>query len=95
MKHKKAVEVLSALAQESRLSIYLLLLEIGETGLPAGDIAKKLDISDTTLSFHLAQLKSAKLIRSHKQGRFVIYAANMRRAKKLSKLITGKEKKEL
>ena len=96
MKPNKAVEALSALAQESRLAIFMLLLEIGDDGMSAGDIAQRLEIPDTTLSFHLSQLKSANLVGSRKEGRFVIYSANKKKVKKLAKYITGKNaEKEL
>jgi len=96
MKPNKAVDALSALAQESRLAVFTLLLEIGDDGMSAGDIAKRLEIPDTTLSFHLSQLKSSNLVESRKEGRFVIYSANKKKVKKLAKYITGKgEEKEL
>jgi DNA-binding transcriptional ArsR family regulator len=91
MKTKKALNALSALAQESRLAVFLLLLD-NEDGLPAGDIARDLDIPLTTMSFHLSQLKNAGLIKAKKEGRFIIYSANKKRAKKLAAYITGKDK---
>lgn len=90
MKIKKILMALSALAQESRLAVYRLLLS-EENGLPAGTIAERLDIPATTMSFHLSQLKSAGLVDSSKDGRSVIYVANRKRAKKLAKYITGKD----
>lgn len=90
MKSKKALAALAALAQESRLSIFLLLLD-QENGMAAGDIARELDIPLTTMSFHLSQLKSAGLVDSRKNGRFIIYSANKKRVKKLAAVITGKD----
>lgn len=91
MKPKKALDALAALAQESRLAVFLLLLE-HENGLPAGDIARELDIPLTTMSFHLSQLKNAGLIKAKKEGRFVIYSASKKRVKRLAAFITGKDK---
>ena len=93
MKPEKALAALAALAQESRLAVYLLLLE-EENGVIAGDIAARLDIPLTTLSFHLNQLKHAGLVTSEKNGRFVIYHANRKKAKKLGQYITGKNTNE-
>ena len=91
MKHTKAINILSALAQETRLSIFLLLLASGEGGLAAGDISERLEIPSTTLSFHLSQLKSVKLVSSEKDGRSIIYCANKKQAKKVANYITGKQ----
>ncbi len=90
MKTSKIVQALSALAQESRLAIFRLLLE-EEDGLQAGIISERLGIVSTTMSFHLNQLSKAGLIESHKEGRFIIYSANRKKAKKLAKYITGKD----
>ena len=93
LKPKKALSALSALAQESRLATFLLLLEEGK-GMPAGSIAEKMGVPLTTMSFHLNQLKSAGLVKADKQGRFIIYRANKKRAKKLAQYITGKHLEE-
>ncbi len=90
MKHSKAVEVLAALAQDTRLSIFLLLLDSSDDGICAGEIAEKLEIPPTTLSFHLSQLKSCGLIEGVKEGRSIIYKASRKRAKRLAGYITGK-----
>ena len=71
-----AVEALSALAQETRLQVFRLLVEAGPEGLAAGRIGDKLDLPPATLSFHLAQLARAGLARSRQDGRFVIYSAD-------------------
>jgi len=76
MKAKSAVEALSALAQESRLAAYRALVEAGPEGLCAGDLGQKISVSAPTLSFHLAQLRHAGLIRMTRRGRSLIYAAN-------------------
>lgn len=76
MKIELAVEALAALAQESRLSIFRLLVQAGKEGVAAGVLGEKLGIPAATLSFHLKTLTHAKLIKSRTEGRFVIYSAN-------------------
>jgi len=71
-----AVEALSALAQETRLQVYRLLVAAGPEGLAAGRIGEKLELPPATLSFHLARLARAGLARSRQAGRFVIYSAD-------------------
>jgi DNA-binding transcriptional ArsR family regulator len=70
-----AVKALSALAQETRLSIFRMLVQTGEPGLSAGQIAKELSIPNATLSFHLKELANAGLIISRQESRFIYYAA--------------------
>jgi len=76
MKTKQVIKALSALAQESRLAVFRLLVEAGPAGLAAGKIGETLDIPAATLSFHLKELSNADLLVSHQEGRFVIYAVN-------------------
>jgi DNA-binding transcriptional ArsR family regulator len=76
MEMKQAVQSLSALAQESRLSIFRLLVAAGPDGMAAGSIGDKLDLPPATLSFHLAGLTRAGLAQSRQEGRFVIYSAD-------------------
>ena len=73
---KQAIDALSALAQETRLQVYRLLVEAGPQGLPAGRIGDALDLPPATLSFHLAHLARAGLAQSRQEGRFVIYRAD-------------------
>ena len=72
---KHAVVALAALAQETRLSIFRLLVEAGPQGLPAGRIGHTLDVPPATLSFHLKELSHAGLVNSRQDGRFVYYSA--------------------
>ena len=72
----QAIDALSALAQPSRLAIYRLLVEQGPEGLPAGEIGERLGLPPATLSFHLAHLARAGLVRPRQEGRFVIYSAD-------------------
>jgi len=76
MKIGAAVEALAALAQESRLAIFRLLVQAGQEGVAAGVLAEKLGIPPATLSFHLKALAHARLVKSRTKGRFVIYSAN-------------------
>ena len=71
-----AVSALSALAQEHRLSAFRLLVQAGSDGMAAGAIAEALDIPSSSLSFHLAHLTRAGLIRQRRQSRSLIYSAD-------------------
>ena len=68
-----AVAALGALAQEHRLAVFRLLVQAGEEGLPAGAIAERLGLPNSSLSFHLAQLARAGLIRQERRSRSLIY----------------------
>jgi DNA-binding transcriptional ArsR family regulator len=76
METTKAVRALGALAQETRLAIFRLLVEAGPTGLAAGEIAAAVGASPANLSFHLKELAHAELVRSRQDGRFVFYSAH-------------------
>jgi len=82
------VAALSALAQESRLGIYRLLVQAGPEGLAAGVIAERLGLPPATLSFHLKELSRAELAVSRQDGRYVIYSANFNNALKLVNFLT-------
>jgi DNA-binding transcriptional ArsR family regulator len=75
MEHSSAVDALSALAHESRLAIYRLLVPEGPDGLPAGEIGNRLGIAANALSFHLTRLRYAGLISVRRNGQQMIYAA--------------------
>ena len=76
MEISNAVSALSALAQESRLEIFRLLVQAGEAGIPAGKIGEQLELPLSTLSFHLNQLKQAGLINCRRESRTLFYSAN-------------------
>jgi len=76
MKADSAIAALAALAQEHRLGLFRLLVQAGDKGMPAGAIAEKLGVPNSSLSFHLAQLTRAGLAKSRQDGRFVIYSAD-------------------
>ena len=73
--HRHAIIALAALAQESRLAIFRLLVEAGPTGLAAGEIGSELGVAPATLSFHLKELAHAGLVTARQEGRFVFYSA--------------------
>ncbi len=74
MEIKQAVAALTALAQESRLRVFRMLVPVGEQGMAAGDIAAALGIPSATLTFHLKELSHAGLIESRREGRSIIYS---------------------
>ena len=76
MQASVAIEALGALAQEHRLALFRLLVQAGERGMAAGAIADALGVPNSSLSFHLAQLHRAGLIRQERQHRSLIYRAN-------------------
>jgi DNA-binding transcriptional ArsR family regulator len=76
MKTPDAVKSLAALAQDSRLAVFRLLVQQGPSGLPAGAIAERLELPPATLSFHLKELANARLVRGRQEGRYIYYAAN-------------------
>jgi len=71
-----AVDALAALAQETRLKVFRLLVTAGPVGLAAGEVGAQLGIPANTLSFHLKTLSQAGMIVSRQEGRFIFYAAN-------------------
>ena len=74
MKSLDAVNRLYALAQESRLAVFRLLVQKGPQGLCAGDIGERLKLPPATLSFHLKELSNAGLLIARQEGRFIYYA---------------------
>lgn len=77
MKITTAVGRLAALAQDSRLAVFRLLVQAGPAGLCVGDIGARLRIAPPTLSFHLKALAQAGLVGSRQEGRFVFYAPDI------------------
>ena len=84
----QAIDALSALAQETRLQVYRLLVEAGPEGLSAGRIGEELALPPATLSFHLAHLARAGLAQSRQDGRFVIYSADFQNMNALVSYLT-------
>ena len=76
MQTNAALGILSSLSQETRLTIFRLLVEVGHEGLAAGEIASRLDVPSTTLSFHLSHMNRVGLVLSERQGTSIRYTAN-------------------
>lgn len=76
MEGKVAVDAFSALAHEGRLAAFRLLVWAGDAGLPAGELARLLDVPANTLSTNLGILSRAGLVSSRREGRSVVYAAD-------------------
>ena len=87
MKTLHAVDSLAALAQETRLNIFRLLVRGAPKGLAAGAIARRLRLPGPTLSFHLNVLAAADLIRAHKNGRSIAYSANLESVNRLTSFL--------
>ncbi len=77
MESTQAVKSLAALAQESRLAIFRMLVQAGPAGMTAGLLSERVGLSPSALSFHLKELTHAGLVSSRHQGRFVIYSAQI------------------
>ncbi|HTV80206.1 MAG TPA: metalloregulator ArsR/SmtB family transcription factor [Steroidobacteraceae bacterium] len=88
MESKQAVDALAALAQDSRLRVYRLLVQAGHAGMAASEIAEHLGIPPNTLSFHLRTLSHADLVFSRQAGRFIYYSAHYERMNALLGFLT-------
>lgn len=88
MEIEAAIDALAALAQDTRLKTFRLLVKAGPTGLPAGEIARRLEVQPATLSFHLNQLERAGLVTSRRQSRQIIYAAHFKSMRALLMFLT-------
>ena len=78
MDTSRAVTALSALAQESRLKVFRLLVREGPEGMAAGDIARSLNVPHNTMSSHLGILSRAGLVVSRKESRSIIYSVDLK-----------------
>lgn len=76
MDSSTAIGALAALAQDTRLALFRLLVEQGPVGLTPSRIAEKLDVPPATLSFHLKELSHAGLIRARQESRYIHYSAD-------------------
>src|SRR5258708_1473347 len=88
METNQAIAALAALAQETRLEIFRLLVEQGPEGLAAGAIAEALAVPASSLSFHLAQLGHAGLIRQRRRSRSLIYSVDFAKMSSLMGYLT-------
>lgn len=88
MQTKEAVVSLAALAHESRLGVFRLLLEAGPAGTTPGRVAESLGLTPSTLSFHLKELANAGLVTSRAESRFLLYAVDLDRMAALMAFLT-------
>lgn len=88
MKTSDAVDVLGALAQQSRLAIYRYLIRSGPEGAAAGQIGEELALHAATLSFHLSALRQAGLVVARRDRRSIIYSADFTRMGDLIRYLT-------
>ena len=88
MKSNDVIKALAALAQESRLAVFRLLVKRGPDGFTPSVIAEKLDIAAPTLSFHLKELQNAGLITARREGRCLYYSTRFDRMKGLVAFLT-------
>ena len=90
MDNAAVVSSLAALAQETRLAIYRMLVEAGPTGMSVSEIGAPLKAAPATLSFHLKELTHAGLITARQDGRFIFYSANYDRMRGLIGFLSDK-----
>ena len=88
MEQNYAIGALSALAHDSRLAIFRLLIQEGADGLPAGEVGQRLGIPANALSFHLTRLRYAGLVTARRNGRQIIYAAGYEGMQELMEFLT-------
>lgn len=77
MESNKAITALAALAQTTRLEVFRLLVKSEPEGIPAGELARLLDVPQNTMSAHLATLHRAGVVKSERQSRSIIYRADL------------------
>ena len=83
MKTKQALSAFGALSQETRLEVFRQLVRLAPDSIPAGDLARDLDVPPSTMSSHLAILQRAGLVNSERQGRAILYSADLDGARDL------------
>ena len=88
MKSVDAIQALAALAQDSRLAVYRLLVKRGPEGFTPSELGTRLQIAAPTLSFHLKELQRAGLVSTRREGRYLHYSANFARMQKLIGFLT-------
>jgi DNA-binding transcriptional ArsR family regulator len=88
MEIKQAVAALTALAQESRLKVFRLLVTAAEDGIAAGEIGEKLEIPGATLTFHLKELAHAGLVEARREGRSIKYSLRVQGMRELLTFLT-------
>ena len=88
MKTPDALQALAALSHATRLEVFRLLVGQGAIGLPAGQIAERLEVAPSTLSPHLAQLERAGLATSSRDEQRIFYAVNIEGMRALLAFLT-------
>src|SRR6516225_5473429 len=88
MEKMDAVSALAALAQDSRLDVFRLLVQAGPDGMPAGAVADALGLAPNTLTFHFDRLRTAGLVTARREGRSIIYAAKFEQMNALIAFLT-------
>lgn len=87
MKSQDAAKALGALAQESRLEVFRLLVRKGSAGMAAGELSDHFGSPPATMSFHLKELSNAGLIKSRRESRSIIYSVNYSTMQTLMKFL--------
>jgi len=88
MKDETAISALAALAQEDRLAAFRLLVKAGPEGMASGDVADRLSVAPTRMSFHLSALERGGLVSSRREGRRIFYAVRFDRMRSLLGFLT-------
>lgn len=83
MESNQAIDAFSALAQPTRLDVFRLLLSAEPAGLASGDIARRMDVPHNTMSAHLAILQRAGLVTTRRDGRSIVYRAELEAVRRL------------
>ncbi|MFB8339840.1 ArsR/SmtB family transcription factor [Brucella cytisi] len=84
MENEDAIAALAALAQSTRLDTFRLLVKHEPAGIPAGELARMLDVPQNTMSAHLATLSRSGLVKGERQSRSIIYRADLDRFRELT-----------
>jgi DNA-binding transcriptional ArsR family regulator len=88
MEKDDAIAALAALAQDSRLDVFRLLVQAGPEGMPAGAVARALGLPPNTLTFHFDRLRQAGLVSVRRESRSMIYAARYETMRALLAFLT-------
>ena len=88
MEQRTAISALTALAHETRLDVFRLLVRAGPQGLTAGTVCERLKVPGATLSFHLKELRNAGMVRCRREGRSLIYSPDFAAMNALIEFLT-------
>ena len=87
MESNLAIDAFSALSQTTRLDAFRLIMKHEPEGLPAGEVARLLDVPQNSMSSHLAVLTRAGLISSERHSRSIIYRAEIDKVRELASFL--------